>query len=187
MQERKEENKEVKAASSEKNILVEMGGSVIQYLRDLSGQTSGEVVNVTGKILLRLLGSFIGPVEMQKDRLELEVLKRGANIRNPPSHQEADAVSLRELVLLWKRCKERRLDGIELLALEILTVAFATTSRVAEIASLEIGDVKADETPISVRAKTFARTCVRHTKHVGDGVGLCPTRILRSGRERAIR
>lgn len=118
--------------------------------------------------------------------MNLKLLRREANIRNPPSLQAADALSLKDLLNIWDKSEQQRVDPSERQALEILTVAFATTSRVAEITALKIRDVAEDGSSISIRAKTYAQTCVKHMKHVGSGCGLYPTRILRERRARAI-
>ena len=78
------------------------------------------------------------------------------------------------------------MDQKDLQAVEILTVAFATTSRVAEIVALSVNDVSDDGTCIAVRTKTFAHTWQKHVKRVSNGCGLAPVEILKKRRERAL-
>ena len=158
---------------------------IFGYLGCLTVNASGETVNMAGKISLQVLGPFKSREELEQGRCKLKLLRRDANIRNPPICQPADALELSDLIKIWKKISGIKLDLQEMLAVEILTVAFVTTSRVAEIERLKMKEVAEDRSWISIRAKTFAETCVRHIKHVRDGHSLWPTIILKERRARA--
>lgn len=176
--------KEEQGKNSEVN-LHEVAAGIMDYLQDIAGKVSGEQVNVLGRILLGVFDSYITPEMSAEYRQQLKVLRRDANVLNPPTKHAADAVMLSDLCKLWKRAAHTRLEARERQAIEILTVAFATTSRVAEIIALTVDDVAEDGSRITIRAKTFAQTWQRHVKKVGDGCGLAPTKILSERRKRA--
>lgn len=77
-----------------------------------------------------------------------------------------------------RRANSVRTTGVEEVALEVFIVAFATMSRVAEICALTVDDVSPEGDAISLRTKTFAKTCLRHVKRVANGCGLFPVNIL---------
>lgn len=165
--------------------LHELAAGIMDYLRYIAGKLSGEQVNVLGRILLGVFDAFIAPEMRTKYRQQLKVLRRDANILNPPMKHAADAVTLKDLCTLWRRAVHARLGARERQAIEVLTVAFATTSRVAEIVALTVDDVAEDGSRIVIRTKTFAQTWQKHAKKVGDGCGLAPTKILSERRHRA--
>lgn len=159
---------------------------MIQYLQHIATYSSGEQVNTVGKILLTIFDDFISREENTKYRAQLKILRRDSNMLNPPARHAADALRLQDLLALWRRIRVVHMSSKERQAVEILTIAFATTSRVAEVAALTVEDVSNDGCYITIRTKTFAQTWLKHMKRVSDGCGLAPTRILRDRRGRAL-
>ena len=153
----------------------------------MSVSASGEFVNTAGRILFGIFERYVNPEDLERDRTQLRVLRRDANMSNPPTQHAADALKLRDLRKILEQMDEVHLTQTELQAVEILTVAFATISRVAEIAALRIIDVPENCRSISIRTKTCAKTWQMHVKRVSDGCGLDPTRILRERRVSAKR
>ena len=156
------------------------------YLESLIEYTSGENIFVIGKTLLRILGNYMVEDRMKELRLKLRITRQKANNINPPLLQPADAVDVNELRILVRRSERVGLTHIERQAVEILVVAFAATSRVAEICALKVGDVGAGGSEIVVRTKTFASSGKRHIKKVSNGCGLYPTEILAKRRKEAV-
>lgn len=156
------------------------------YLEALAMRTSGESVYVAGKTLLRILGNWLPPATQKELREDMWRLRHITNMNHPPRSQAADAVTLEDLRALNEYINEAGVSAIEITAVEVLTVAFATMSRVAEIVALEVDDVDRDGGAISIRAKTDAATNVRNRKKVVDGCGLYPREILRTRRARAV-
>lgn len=156
------------------------------YLETIATSISGENLNMTGKILMKLFGAHLTDIDKKTLETLLKRLRRLANQRNPPANRAADALRLEDLHNILESPKYPRLSRYEKEAVDILVVAFATLSRVAEITSLTIRDVSEDGHHISVRTKTQAATCIRHVKYVSDALGLYPTRVLRSQRTDAI-
>lgn len=138
-----------------------------------------------GKVLVNVLRAWLKEEDRNTIMDRLTMIRKQANILRPPEHKAADAIKLQDLEEIWKRCSRFKVEPRAAQALEILTVAFATTSRVAEIVALRVADVAPDGSRISVRTKTQAATCKRCIKHVGDTASLFPTEILRRRRERA--
>lgn len=169
---RKNTNKKVKFSSN----------NLIEYLEQLVGDISGENLNAMGRALLILVKPHLVEDEWKKVELSLKHLRRSANVLKPPVHKAADALRLKDLYELLDRSESKKLNRLEHQAIDILVVAFASLSRVAEIVALTVRDVSSDGECISIRAKTQAATCRRHVKHISDGRGLYPVEILRKYR-----
>lgn len=159
---------------------------IAPYLEYLAEHTTGENIVSIGNILLRALIHHLQAEESEQIKLLIKVLRQKANKLNPPLQQAADAVTIEDIRTLIRRSASVKMTPIEKVALDIFVVAFATTSRVAEICALTVNDVKANGGAISIRAKTFAKTCQRHIKKVSNGCGLYPTNILIGRRNRAM-
>ena len=111
------------------------------YLEFLSHVTSGEYVVRIWKILRFFFRSDIQQDELTALDNIVQVLRMCANQRNPVKQRAADAVSLRELNDIMKKAQYIKLSRKEKCALEILSIAFVTMSRVAEICALEVRDI----------------------------------------------
>lgn len=172
--------------ANKRDVYVELAAHILEFLRSIAVDVSGEQINTIGRILLRLFQPYMNEAQYNDSMGKLKVLRRDTNLINPPQKQAADAVSLQDLQTLWRRAREVKLTPIEKLAIEILTVAFATVSRVAEIAGLRVRDVAEEGTLISIRAKTSAKSCDRHLKRVRNGCEIQPVHILKRRRELAI-
>ena len=159
---------------------------ILPYLEYLACYTSGENVSTIGSILLRAAANHISEIELKYMKTSLKTLRQRANQSNPPSQQAADAVTLEDLHKLLKKVEGVRMNSVEAQSLEIFIIAFATTSRVAEICALTVRDTNTEGSAISIRTKTFASTCQRHIKKVGDGCGLFPKEILGRRRRQAL-
>lgn len=116
----------------------------------------------------------------------MRVWRQTANRISPPQHKAAEALSLRDLQELWRRAGHVELTSREAQALDILTLAFASMSRVAEIATLRTENVAPDGAAISIRPKTKASTQQRCSKHISNGHGLYPRDILAARRGQAV-
>ena len=160
--------------------------AIVAYLRDLAQSASGENVYRQGTGLLRLLGPQLSEAQRTEVARLLPELRRVGNIINPPKKQAADAVSLELLERIWVNKQSRKLRHRQTLAIEVLTLTFATTSRTAEILALRTSDVEEDGRGISIRTKTSTATYQRHFKRVTDSKSLFPTQILRRRRQEAI-
>lgn len=116
--------------------LKNLAKSMARYLAEQAQYASGENINGMGRIPMNLLGPWV--LEEDKKSLEIlrRVLRREANIANPPQIQAADAMRMEDLLELWKRSSKIKWGGKELMALEVLTIAFSSISRVAEILGL---------------------------------------------------
>lgn len=163
-----------------------VAGSIPYYLEHLASYMSGENLNVVGRLLARLFGKWLSESKLEELNIIIRQLRRTANQRNPPIHKAAEAMSLRDLLNITNHPDCSKLSEGELQAVDILVVAFATLSRVAEVAALTIRDVARDGGFIAVRAKTFASTFQRHVKCVENGKGLYPARILQTRRAEAV-
>lgn len=156
------------------------------YLEYAAGRVSGENLNMIGRTLLRLFEAYLTSMERAKLETLLKKLRRAANQANPPVRKAANALRLDDLQYMLGSSEYHKLSQWEKQAIDILVVAFATVSRVAEIVSLTTGDVTENGHYISVRTKTYASTCQRHVKYVSNALGLYPSRILQSRRAAAI-
>lgn len=159
---------------------------IVEYLQKFVGEKSGENIYASGKVLLIVLRDILDLGQERKIRQELAILRKRGNIQIPPGRKAADAIRLKDLVNVWKLVEQQKVKPELRQALEILTVAFATTSRVAEIITLQVGDVSVDGSMIAVRTKTQAATWERYSKHVANSEGLFPTQILARRRSEAI-
>ena len=138
------------------------------------------------RCLLRILGAKIKRGKMARIKKELPVWRREANKRRPPKQQAAEAIRLQELRRIIRRARKEQLTYSEKQALDILVVAFATMSRVGEVATLEVENVSRDGETISVRPKTGAKTWRRLVKKVANTAGLQAATKLEKYREEAI-
>lgn len=81
------------------------------------------------------------------------VLRRDANIKTPVKQRAADAVTFTDLERMLQKAQNVKLTIGERRALDILSIAFSTMSRVSEIAALKASDVRADGSVILIRPK----------------------------------
>ena len=169
-----------------KNKVKFMSKNIVPYLKSLLGNVSGENLNSRGRSLMRMFVSYLTAKNKSEIELVLRQLRRSANIVHPPIHRAADALRLQDLRELLKRAEFSKITKMEHQALDILVIAFASISRVAEIISLSVRDVSPDGKYISVRVKTQAATCKRHIKYLSNGESLYPVDLLRKQREEAI-
>lgn len=156
------------------------------YLESVAGGVSGENLNMIGRTLLRLFEAYLTSMERAKLETLLKKLRRAANQANPPVRKAANALRLGDLQYMLGSPEYPKLSQWERQAVDILVVAFATLSRVAEIVSLSTRDVAENGHYISVRTKTYASTCQRHVKRVSNVLGLHPARVLQRQRAEAI-
>lgn len=158
-----------------------------RYLRALGKRLSGEAVLSNARSLLRTLGKSIKRGKEAAIRAQLPIWRRDANRRNPPAQQAADPVSLHTLRDIVHEARGDRLTRTERMALDIFTVAFATMSRVGEVASVLVDDVAPGGGAITLRPKTHAKTWLKLTKRVADTQGLRAAEILERYRKEARR
>lgn len=149
----------------------------------MAGKLSGEALVSNAKSLLNYLKGFLKPNREAQIRNELPVLRKLANMRNPPKQRAAEATRLHLLRKIIRRAERTKLEPKERQALDIFIVAFATVSRVGEIAALEIENVARDGSTLALRPKTGAKTWVRLTKRVTNAGGLAAADRLRHRRE----
>ena len=166
--------------------LEQMAQDIGVYVGGIAPRISGENLNGIGRTLLRLFEPYLTSIDTDRLMALLKKLRRNANQTNPPIRKAADALKLRDLHHMLESPEYPKLSPWEKQAIDILLVAFATMSRVAEIIALTTRDVAADGHYISIRAKTYASTCQRHEKRVSNAQGLYPTRVLRKQRAEAI-
>ena len=150
-------------------------------------ESSGEHLFKIWKTLKQLLIDQIADERVNNLESVANILRRDANIKRPVKQQAADAISLADLEKILERARHAKISLKERIALDVLTIVFSTMSRVAEIAALEVRDVKEDGPAISIRPKTFAGTWRRLVKRVVDVGGLRPSTMLRKWRNVAVR
>ena len=126
-------------------------------------------MNIAGRILFGVFEGYLDPEDPKRCRTQLKALRRDANMSNPLTWHAADALKLRDLWEILERIGEIQLTPTELQAVEILIVALATISRVADIAAPRTSDVPENCQSISIRTKTCARIWQMHVEHVSDG------------------
>ena len=157
------------------------------YLSYLATVTSGEYVLRTWRILRAV---FHRDLQIQEtERLEqcVQILRRDANMRHPVKYRAADAIRLKELNNVMAQLQYVKLSYREQTAIEVLCVAFATMSRVAEISALTVDDIFDGGRTISIRPKTLARTCKRQVKRVADIGFIRASTFVEQRRNTAIR
>ena len=138
------------------------------YLEHLANVTSGEYVVHVWKVLRHFFRDYIQQRELNSLEEITQILRRNANQKTPVKQRAASAVRLRELDEIMKMASHANLTKKEKRTLEILSIAFVTMSRVAEVCSLEVGDVSVDGTTISIRPKMWAYTWKRMIKRVAN-------------------
>ena len=146
---------------------------------------SGEALVSNARSLLRLLRGVVGDRREEALRGELPILRKRANATRPPRRRAADAISLGTLMELVRRAEGAKMSRGERQAVDIFLVAFATMSRVGEVAALKVSDVSPEGDTISIRPKTSAGTGLRLTKLVSNTHGLEAADRLREYREAA--
>lgn len=156
-----------------------------RYLRLLASRGSGEALLRSARSLLRSLRGHVSPKREAAIRAELPLLRRDANRRHPPKQQAAEPANLGTVRELLARAKGAKLTRGERQALDIFALAFATVSRVGEVAALEVGHVAPDGSSLSLRPKTGARTWLGLVKRVSNAPGLRAADILAGRREEA--
>lgn len=160
----KRQGREQEEASKEE----ETGFYLGRYLSHLATVTSGEYVLRTWRILRAVFQKDLPVQETEVLEQRVQILRRDANVRHPVKYRAADAIRLKDLNDLMAQLQYVKLSYGEQTAVEILCVAFATMSRVAEISALTVDDVFDGGRTISIRPKTQARTCKRQVKRVTD-------------------
>ena len=156
-----------------------------RYLRKLARTLSGEALVTNARGLLRMLGNHLSKRKADDIKAVLPVWRRRANMKHPPGHQAAEAISLRTLKALTRGAREKKIPANERKALDIFLVAFVTMSRVGEIATLQVEDVAPGGEVIELRPKTGARTWLKLRKKVSSTRGLRAAEALRSYRDEA--
>lgn len=137
--------------------------------------------------LLMLLRGVVGDKREEALRKELPILRKRANTTNPPRRRAADAISLETLREFIRRADEAKLTRGERQAVDIFLVAFATMSRVGEVAALKVSDVAPEGGTISIRPKMNAGTGLRLSKFVSNTHGLRAADKLKEYREAAMK
>lgn len=181
-----DEEDEVRSMQKEANNIQIRGEQLVKYLSHISQFTSGENLDGIGRIILNMLAPILSSESEEYVRQNIRVLRRDANTRSPPIRKAAEPLSLKDLETLVLFARNNRLGHVERQAVNVMVVAFATISRVAEIVSLKVEDVTQDGNFISIRSKTHASTWTKQTKRVTDAGVLEPTLILRRARRKAI-
>lgn len=153
----------------------------------MAERVSGEALRSNAHSLLRTLEGQLGSRREAEIRALLPLWRRDANMRQPPRQQAAAAVSWRTLKRLVARAQGARLSRSERQALDIFVLAFATVSRVGEIAALEVEHVAPDGGHLTLRPKTGARTWRRLVKRVANTPSLRAADMLWRRREEARR
>ena len=101
--------------------------------------------------------------------------------------QAPEAISLGTITQMVLRTQNIQLSQTQKAAVEMFIVAFATMSRLGEIARLTVQDVEEDGTRILIRPKKKWNLGDKLSKGVADGFGLYPTTILKVRRSIGIR
>ena len=158
-----------------------------RYIYSLAERLSGEALATNAKGLLVQLKDFISRKKEEKIKIELPILRKRANMKNPPQTRAAEAISWENMKELLERAKEANLSKMERQALDIFLIAFMTVSRVGEVAALEVENTAQDGTMIEVRPKTSAKTWLRLRKKVPDTAGFKAANKVREYRRRAIK
>lgn len=153
----------------------------------LAGRLSGEALLSNARCLLRLLGKQLREDKVEKIEKMLPLLRREANRQRPPAQRAAEPVRLQTLRRITVRAEERGLTRQEQQALDILTIAFVTVSRVGEVAALEVKDVSQDGHAAVVRPKTGARTWKKLVKKVANSGRLRAADKLADYRREAVK
>lgn len=151
----------------------------------MARKLSGEALVANARSLLNSLEGFIDARREEEIRERLPLLRRQANMKNPPRQMAADAISLSLLKKIIRRANEVKLTQKEKQALDIFIIAFATVSRVGEIVALNVENVAQDGSALSLRPKTGAKTWLRLTKRVTNGEGVDAADRLARWREEA--
>lgn len=157
-----------------------------EFIRSLSSINSGETLNVKARGLINIFEDSLSEKYKKELEEELRLLRREANKRHPPMEKAATPVSLSMLRSIMQRAPYSNLSAAERQALDMFCVAFATMSRISEIAGLRARDVDNRGGIIRVRPKTTARTWRLVTKKVCNGAGLEARSIVRTYESKAI-
>ncbi len=136
--------------------------SIGEYLQGIVRYRSGENINMIGGVLERLFKPYLVDRDRNASKILIKKLKRKANQINPPMRKASKALKLKDLQYMIESPEYLLLGRLERQSVGILLVAFATLSRIAEIAALSTRDVSEDGHYISIRIKTQAATCQRH-------------------------
>ena len=161
--------------------------NIEEYLSYLATVTSGEYVLRTWRILKASLLKNLHSHESEQLEQRVQLLRRDANIKHPVKYRAADAIRLEDLNEIMAQIQYAKLSYKEQIAMEILCVAFATMSRVAEISVLTIDDIYDGGTTISIRPKTYAKTCKRQVKKLTDMGFIRAATFVKQRRNTAIR
>ena len=141
----------------------------------------------TWRILKASLLKNLHSHESEQLEQRVQLLRRDANIKHPVKYRAADAIRLEDLNEIMAQIQYAKLSYKEQIAMEILCVAFATMSRVAEISVLTIDDIYDGGTTISIRPKTYAKTCKRQVKKLTDVGFIRAATFVKQRRNTAIR
>lgn len=85
---------------------------------------------------MRIFISRFDYIERQQLKMLLYQLRCKANMQNPPRHQAARAIGAQDLIKLQRIVETEKATKLEELLVEVLIIAFATMSHVAEIVLL---------------------------------------------------
>ena len=141
---------------------------VLQYAQYLAEFTSGENLYVQGKTISNFLFGKESSQEREEVFQQIAKLRRDANTANPPTKKVASPLTIKDIVELENFARHGKITQLERQALDVLIIAFASMSRVGEIANLRLQDVDPCGTHIEIRAKTDAATGKRMVKKVSD-------------------
>ena len=157
-----------------------------RYLQALGKRLSGEAVYANAQSLLKTLEGSMSVEHAEAIRTKLPLWRRDANRRNPPQQKAADPVSLKTLYKILGEAKVQGVAEEERIALDVLTIAFVTVSRVKEILALKVKDVAPSGNMVRIRPKMKAKTWQRITKRVSNTKGLRAADMLFRYRELAV-
>ena len=124
-----------------------------EYLDVIASHRSGENINMIGGVLERLFKPHLADNYRNALKIHIKKLRRKANQINPPIQKASEALRLEDLRYMIESPEYLLLGQFERQSVDILLIAFATLSRVAEIAALSTRDVSDDGHYISIRIK----------------------------------
>lgn len=140
----------------------------LQYAQCLAGSTSGENLYVQGKTISNFLFGKESSQEREEVSQQIVKLGRDVDTANPQKRKVASPLTIEDIVELESFARHGKITQIERQALDVLIVAFASMSRVGEIANPRLQDVDPCGTHVGIQAKTDAATGKRMVKKASD-------------------
>lgn len=162
---------------------IKIEDTIVLYCYRHLGSKSGEQINREASVILLCLKLLGTEIDSSAKKRIAEVIKY-CNLVYPPEGCNADPVTLGTIFELMDKADEHGVTFVRGRALDILLIAYATMSRLGEIAQLQPDDVKVDDkgtVRISVITKTSRRGGLRVEKLVPKAVqdkSWCPCQIL---------